>query len=307
MTTQLTPHATGPKTDGGKRIAARNATTHGLFARDVVLTHLGEDPAAYEAFTAELKSQLGPRNLMETHYAEKIAAASWRLRRLHRWQAQLFEDPALSEDEALDKLDRVMRHETALHRQIDTSVRMLARELPALFEERIRKQMLAGEHATEQGCRQNLDLAAFIQEAVKKRLPRAPLPPGLDLNTLDTKNGRDELCQNEPAPASLPESSPFPQGEVASLSEPEGVLPSQGVPAPCLIPSPGTGEVARNEPEGVLLPEAGLPDLDTVMMVGGRVVRPLRWPEGVTLAGDVTLASPDGLRVQYPHVTPGPA
>ena len=90
MTT--TTSATGPKTADGKRIAARNATTHGLFARDVVLPRLGEDPAAYQAFLEELTRQLCPKNLMEQHYAEKIAAASWRLRRLHRWQAQLFED-----------------------------------------------------------------------------------------------------------------------------------------------------------------------------------------------------------------------
>ena len=94
-----TTSATGPKTTEGKRIAARNATTHGLFARDVVLPRLGEDPQAYEAFLAELTHQLNPKNLLEQHYAEKIAAASWRLRRLHRWQAQLFEDMELTEDE----------------------------------------------------------------------------------------------------------------------------------------------------------------------------------------------------------------
>ena len=137
-------HATGPKTAEGKRIAARNATTHGLFARDVVLPRLGEDPQAYEAFLEELTRQLAPKNLMEQHYAEKIAAASWRLRRLHRWQAQLFEDAELPEDEVVLKLDRVMRHETTLHRQIDTSVKMLGRELPRLFEGRVREELIRG-------------------------------------------------------------------------------------------------------------------------------------------------------------------
>ena len=130
-TTTAAPAATGPKTAEGKRIAARNATTHGLFARDVVLPHLGESAEGYEALLAEFTNQLHPTNLLEQHYTEKIAAASWRLRRLHRWQAQLFEDPSLSEDEVLSRLDRVLRHETTLHRQIDTAVRMLARELPS--------------------------------------------------------------------------------------------------------------------------------------------------------------------------------
>ena len=34
----------GPKTPQGRAVAARNATTHGLFSRDVVLPQLGEDP-----------------------------------------------------------------------------------------------------------------------------------------------------------------------------------------------------------------------------------------------------------------------
>ena len=96
----------GPKTADGKRISARNATTHGLFARDIVLPHLGEDPKGYEALLHELTAQLKPQNLLETHYVEKIAA-SWRLRRLHRWQAQLFEDPDIPEDQVLARLDRV--------------------------------------------------------------------------------------------------------------------------------------------------------------------------------------------------------
>ncbi len=79
-----------PATTAGKAIASRNATTHGLFARDIVLLSLGEDPEGYRQLADEFTAQLAPRNLLERHYVEKIAAASWRLRRLHRWQAQTF-------------------------------------------------------------------------------------------------------------------------------------------------------------------------------------------------------------------------
>ena len=120
----------------GKAVAARDATTHGLFARDIVLPELGEDPEGYRLVADELAAQLQPENLLELHYVEKIAAASWRLRRLHRWQAQLFEDRALTEDERLDKLDKVLRHESRLHRQIDTAVRMLNRDVPDLHQSR---------------------------------------------------------------------------------------------------------------------------------------------------------------------------
>ncbi len=118
------------KSAEGKAIAARNATTHGLFARDVVLPHLGEDPAGYQTLADELAKQLAPQNLLEHHYVEKIAAASWRLRKLQRWQAQLYEDDTLTEDELLNRLDKTLRHETALHRQIDTAVKLLAKDVP---------------------------------------------------------------------------------------------------------------------------------------------------------------------------------
>ncbi len=57
-----------PTTDSGKAIASRNATAHGLFARDVVLPALGEDPAGYRQLQDEWTRQLAPRNLLEQHY-----------------------------------------------------------------------------------------------------------------------------------------------------------------------------------------------------------------------------------------------
>jgi hypothetical protein len=130
------------KTEHGKAVASRNATTHGLFARDIVLPSLGEDPHGYTQLQDAWIDQLAPQNLLERHYVEKIAAASWRLRRLHRWQAQLFEDETLTEDERLDRLDKVLRHETALHRQIDTAVKMLVKDVPQLYTRRVRDGVL---------------------------------------------------------------------------------------------------------------------------------------------------------------------
>ena len=46
------------------------------FARDIVLTGLGEDPGGYQQVQDELARQLRPGNLLECHYVEKIAAAS---------------------------------------------------------------------------------------------------------------------------------------------------------------------------------------------------------------------------------------
>ena len=160
----------GPRTAEGKAVSARNATSHGLFSRDVVLPSLGEDPEGYRQMEAEWMAQLQPRNLLERHYVEKIAAASWRLRRLHRWQAQLFEDPALTEDERLNKLDKVLRHETNLHRQIDTSVKMLNKDVPQLYKGRARDRALLDTMQTELDCREDRENALEVEFEARERL-----------------------------------------------------------------------------------------------------------------------------------------
>ncbi|MBV9849252.1 MAG: hypothetical protein JO250_06155 [Armatimonadetes bacterium] len=237
----VTTAATGPKTAEGKRIAARNATTHGLFARDVVLPHLGEDPQGYTSLLNELTAQIRPKNLLDQHYTEKIAAASWRLRRLHRWQAQLFEDPELTEDAALARLDRVMRHETALHRQIDTAVRMLGRDVPDMFKSRIREEQLAFAQVTERDCQKDEEWDWVIANNTREQLQKLsarPQPLDEDPSRLDAAPAAPAICQNEPAPDRSP--SPVP-GEVARLAAPEGV------PSPC----------SEGEPEGVPLRDNG--------------------------------------------------
>ncbi len=212
------PGTGGPRTEQGKRVAARNATTHGLFARDVVLPHLGEDPQGYQDLLTALTQQIAPKNLLEQHYTEKIAAASWRLRRLQRWQAQLFEDERITEDQALDRLDRVMRHETALHRQIDQAIRTLGRDLPQLFEGRARRHALAFAQVTERDCRQDEEWDWQIAVNTREQLDKLTATPALDTGRLDTAPPPTQECQNEPTPEHKTLS--FPKERVASLGEP---------------------------------------------------------------------------------------
>ena len=213
----------GPKTPQGKAIAARNATTHGLFARDIVLPSLGEDPAGYDALHLALCEQINPRNLLEQHYVEAIASASWRLRRLHQWQAQLYEDETLTEDERMTKLDRVLRHETTFHRQIDKAVRLLGRDVPFLFESRARKDALAELSQTERSCRADLTADQDVADRAQDNLQFQPLPSDFDRRRLDsadlTSNAipiviapvQTETCQNElPAEAAPIEATVLP-------------------------------------------------------------------------------------------------
>jgi len=208
-----------PTFDSGKAISSRNATTHGLFARDVVLPLLGEDPAGYQQLQDEWTRQLTPRNLLEQHYVEKIAAASWRLRRLHRWQAQLFEDETLGEAERLERLNAVLRHETALQRQIDTAVKLLARDVPQLYARRLRDQVLEDFHVSERECRDEpeTDLTVSLETSNRlyqlrkataqaaNELSEAPLDP-VACDAVHSQN-----CQNELVP--VPQSAPLPPVE----------------------------------------------------------------------------------------------
>ena len=211
-----------PTSEAGKAIASRNATTHGLFTRDVVLPSLGEDPEGYRQLEAEWLAQLPPRNLLERHYVEKIAAASWRLRRFHRWEAQLFEDDTLTETERLDRLDKALRHETALHRQIDTAVKMLNKDVAQLYTQRARDQVLADTRTAEReyrDCHEDAvhvdlrmqDIHYRIRKSTEKAfdtLSEAPLDTCAEEITLETESIEEQgtqICQNElpPAPEDL--------------------------------------------------------------------------------------------------------
>ena len=210
--------STGPTTTAGKAISSRNATTHGVFARDIVLPSLGEDPGGYQQVQDELVAQLRPGNLLERHYVEKIAAASWRLRRLHRWQAQLFEDDTLTEDTRLDKLDKVLRHETALQRQIDTAVKMLAKDVPQLYARRVREQVLEDTQLSERECLADGELDMGVSMETRNRMYQLRKSTNQAVNELsvaplDTPPAEPdanaacaelhEICQNEPMPPLL--------------------------------------------------------------------------------------------------------
>jgi hypothetical protein len=159
-------YSTGPKTEAGKAVAARNATTHGLFCRQTVLPHLGEDPQAYQRLLDTLIEQLRPRNLMERQYLELWADASWKLRRFSRLEAQAWEDPRLTDDTRLAKLERLARLQNSLRRQMDKAVKMLLGEVHDLYEGRIREDVMAKREWTESSCHNRMT-AEFVEREVQ--------------------------------------------------------------------------------------------------------------------------------------------
>lgn len=77
--------STGPKTASGKAVASKNALTHGVLSRQVVLPD--EDPAEFEEFQRRLMDDLKPTGELETVFAERIMVGAWRLRRVVRLEA----------------------------------------------------------------------------------------------------------------------------------------------------------------------------------------------------------------------------
>ena len=70
--------STGPKTERGKRAVARNAITHGILAREVVIT-AGDGEESQEEFDAlaqRLWEHYAPVGPVEGMFVEKIAV-SW--------------------------------------------------------------------------------------------------------------------------------------------------------------------------------------------------------------------------------------
>ena len=72
--------STGPRTPSGKAVAARNAITHGLLSRRVVMPT--EDYDEFAAFSTTLLDELAPVGPTESFMATRIVASAWRLRRV---------------------------------------------------------------------------------------------------------------------------------------------------------------------------------------------------------------------------------
>ena len=72
----------GPITSEGKQRSAQNAIRHGLLSKTIVLAD--EDPKQFQALLDQYLDELQPATHLQHEAVEEMAAAKWRLRRLHR-------------------------------------------------------------------------------------------------------------------------------------------------------------------------------------------------------------------------------
>jgi hypothetical protein len=112
-------HSTGPRTERGKRAVSRNAITHGILAREVVIT-AGDGEESQEEFDAlaqELLEHYEPVGPMERKFVERIAVCWWRLGRAIR-----AENGQLRKRLDTLSMDRTLRHEDQVNLALQFSI-----------------------------------------------------------------------------------------------------------------------------------------------------------------------------------------
>jgi hypothetical protein len=157
-------HSTGPKTSEGIAAVRLNAVQHGLLTRDVVLPK--EDAGAFEDLFNQVRANLSPVGPIEEFLADRVVNAMWRLRRLERAETALFHRFETNRRLATYSL-------AALHGQaIDAE----AKEADALAN------LARYERSLERSFHRALDELRRIQDKRQNR----PSPPILDAITLNT-------------------------------------------------------------------------------------------------------------------------
>jgi hypothetical protein len=79
----------GPTTPEGKARSSQNALKHGFRAQKYVVLP-DEDAAAFQALEAALMEELAPEGALQSALAQRVVAATWRLERAERIEAELF-------------------------------------------------------------------------------------------------------------------------------------------------------------------------------------------------------------------------
>lgn len=72
--------STGPKSDDGKAVVARNATKHGILSQ-----YIAVDDAEFNAYSEYYEVmwlELGPQGNLQGFLADRVISSAWRLRRI---------------------------------------------------------------------------------------------------------------------------------------------------------------------------------------------------------------------------------
>lgn len=123
-------NSTGPKTEIGKAVVAKNALKHGVFSKQIVLQEESKDE--FEELKGEFYSQFRPQGLLEKLLLERALTAAWRLSRMIQVESILMNHATkksfgrgladvLSGRQG-DELSLLCRYETSLERSLFRSL-----------------------------------------------------------------------------------------------------------------------------------------------------------------------------------------
>jgi hypothetical protein len=119
----------GPKTEEGKAVVRLNAVRHGVLSTTPVIPDL-EREEDWQAHRSGVLASLAPEGHLESILAERVALLFWRLQRVARYEREAIASapermlsslPGMRQERLLpdgSSLDRVIRYEAHLHRQL---------------------------------------------------------------------------------------------------------------------------------------------------------------------------------------------
>jgi hypothetical protein len=238
----------GPKTPEGKARSAQNALKHGMRAQQCIVLP-GERASAFEAFEAALMEELAPEGALQAVLAQRVVAASWRLARAERLEAELFARNMLDgrglglalirDCNGARAFDTLLRYRGGTLAELWRALRTLkalqaeraalAPEPAAPPEPRLLPE--PREKPIEPDARTNADIAAGVAEraplaeAEPVRLPhRAPLTAG-DAARVRAIEPERRARPTDAAPPSLPSEMVEQGGSVAALLAGTALVP----------------------------------------------------------------------------------
>jgi hypothetical protein len=254
----------GPKTGEGKARAAQNALKHGLRAQKYVVLP-SEDAAEFGALEAALIEELAPEGALQSVLAQRVVAATWRLERAERLEAELFAHNHL----AGRSLGHALIRDGNGARSFDTLLRYRGGTLAELWRALRTLKALQAEAracaaaAAEAPVPAPTRLAAIASApaaTVRDPAPALTAPPDEperrgNAGDSDRAGDRADAGDTSPAPAWLPPPLPAPAGPALAAQpiepEPRG-HPGDSAP-------PRAGETVKNGSASLLAGTALVP------------------------------------------------
>jgi len=135
--------STGPTSPEGKQRVRFNALVHGLRAQSAVIP--GEDQATFDQLLERLSAAWHPQDDMERSLVEQIAVNQWKLARIDRHEARIYEPDALTPGELALAIHRLNLTQGRLERSISRTIADLERYRKERIERKKDTESKAGE------------------------------------------------------------------------------------------------------------------------------------------------------------------